>query len=119
MSPVLATKPKPQAQSKPAPIIVTADSIKARGPTLIGTDRAAAIDSVEHSIRATLSWKGKCPWAPGRDLARQDMAQDIEELRRLHGDLAVNELQARFKQNTAGADSGEALRAQRAGNERI
>lgn len=116
MSPALATKPKPRAPIKPEPIIVTADSINARGPTLIGTDRAAAIDAVERSIRATLSWNGKCPWAPGRDLARQDMAQDIEELRRLHGDSAVIELQARFKQNTAGAVSGEALRASRAGN---
>lgn len=119
MSPALATKPKPQAPTRPEPIIVTSDSIKARGPTLIGTDRAAAIDDTERAIRATLSWKGKCPWAPGRDLARQDMAQDIEELRRLHGDSAVNELQARFKQNTAGADPGEALRAPRAENERI
>ena len=85
------------------------------GPIIIGTDRAAAIDTAECAIRATLSWKGKCPWAPGRDLARKDMAQDIEELRRVHGDSAVDELRARFTAAPEDAAPGEALRAPRAG----
>jgi len=115
MSPAVATKPVVVQQGAKEAIAAPPVSLN-HGPILIGANRAEAINDVEAAIRCVLSWKGKCPWAPGRALARLDMAQDIEALRRRHGDMAVNELQARFKQKPDGADPGEALRAPRAQN---